>query len=131
MSFGVTNAHAAFMDPMNRVFKDFLDNSVIVFIDHILVYSQSEEEHEHHLRMVLQRLRDHKLYAKFKKCEFWLSEVSFLGHIVGKNGIMVDPNKVESVKNWPKPKSVTEVRSFLSLAGYYPRFVGFSKLSMP
>ena len=82
--------------------------------------------------MVLQRHRDHKLYAKFKKCEFWLSEVSFLGHIIGKNGIMVDPNKIESVKNWPRPKSVTEIRSFLGLAGYYRRFVeGFSKLSMP
>ncbi|XP_060973967.1 uncharacterized protein LOC133039156 [Cannabis sativa] len=93
MSFGLTNAPTAFMDLMNRVFKDFLDNFVIVFIDDILVYSRSEAEHEQHLRMVLQRLRDHKLYAKFKKCEFWLSQVSFLGHIFGKDGIMVDPGK--------------------------------------
>ncbi|XP_060959150.1 uncharacterized mitochondrial protein AtMg00860-like [Cannabis sativa] len=132
MSFGLTNAPAAFMDLMNRVFKDFLDICVIVFIDDILVYSQSEEEHELHLQMVLQRLREHRLYAKFKKCEFWLSQVSFLGHIVSKDGIKVDPGKIESVRDWPRPKTVTEIRSFLGLAGYYRRFVeGFSKISMP
>ncbi|XP_060974274.1 uncharacterized protein LOC133039400 [Cannabis sativa] len=132
MSFGLTNAPAAFMDLMNRVFKDFLDNFVIVLFDDILVYSRSKAEHEQHLRMVLQRLRDHKLYAKFKKCESWLSQVSFLGHIVGKDGIMVDPGKIEAVKNWPRPKTITEIRSFLGLAGYYRRFVeGFSKIAMP
>jgi hypothetical protein len=101
MSFGLTNAPTAFMDLMNRVFKDFLDNFVIVFIDDILVYSESEEAHEQHLRMVLQRLREHKLYAKFKKCEFWLSQVSFLGHVVSKDGILVDPVKIKVVQNWP------------------------------
>ena len=110
MSFGLTNAPAAFMDLMNRVFKDFLDKFVIVFIDDILVYSSTEEEHEHHLRLVLQRLREHRLYAK---CEFWLPQVAFLGHVVGKDGILVDPGKIEAVKNWPRPASVSEVRSFL------------------
>ena len=132
MSFGLTNAPAAFMDLMNRVFKDYLDKFVIVFIDDILIYSQSETEHEHHLRLVLQRLREHRLYAKFSKCEFWMPQVSFLGHIVSKDGILVDPSKIEAVKNWPRPTSVTEVRSFLGLASYYRRFVeGFSKIATP
>ena len=132
MSFGLTNAPATFMDLMNRVFKDFLDKFVIVFIDDILVYSSTEEEHEHHLRLVLQRLREHRLYAKFSKCEFWLPQVAFLGHVVGKDGILVDPSKIEAVKNWPRPASVSEVRSFLGLAGYYRRFVeGFSKIAVP
>ena len=119
MSFSLTNAPTTFMDLMNRVFKDFLDQFVIVFIDDILVYSQSEAEHEHHLRLVLQRLRDHQLYAKFKKCEFWLSQVTFLGHIVGRDGIKVDPSKIEAVKDWPRPKNPTDVRSFVGLASYY------------
>ena len=132
MSFGLTNAPAAFMDLMNRVFKDYLDRFVIVFIDDILIYSSSEEEHEYHLRLVLQRLREHQLYAKFSKCEFWLPQVAFLGHIVGKDGILVDPSKIEAVKNWPRPASVSEVRSFLGLASYYRRFVeGFSKIAVP
>ena len=132
MSFSLTNAPAAFMDLMNRVFKDYLDRFVIVFIDDILIYSSSEEEHEYHLRLVLQRLREHQLYAKFSKCEFWLPQVAFLGHIVGKDGILVDPSKIEAVKNWPRPASVSEVRSFLGLASYYRRFVeGFSKIAVP
>ena len=105
---------------------------MIVFIDDILVYSSSEEEHEHHLRLVLQRLREQRLYAKFSKCEFWLPQVAFLGHVVGKDGILVDPSKIEAVKNWPRPASVSEVRSFLGLVGYYGRFVeGFSKIAVP
>ena len=130
MSFGLTNAPTAFMDLMNKVFKDYLDQFVIVFIDDILVYSQSESEHEQHLRLVLQRLREHRLFAKFKKCEFWLSQVSFLGHIVSKEGIKVDPAKIEVVRDWPRPKNAYEVRSFLRLAGYYRHFVeGFSKIA--
>ena len=105
MSFDLTNAPTAFMDLMNRVFKDFLDQFVIVFIDDILVYSSSEAEHEQHLRQVLQRLREHQLYAKYKKCEFWLPEVTFLGHIVGVEGIKVDPSKVEAMRDCPRPRS--------------------------
>ena len=100
MSFGLTNAPAAFMDLMNRVFRPYLDRFVIVFIDDILVYSRSELEHERHLGLVLQTLRRHLLYAKFNKCEFWLSRVEFLGHVVFADGIYVDPHKVEAVANW-------------------------------
>ncbi|KAL5561945.1 hypothetical protein UlMin_031692 [Ulmus minor] len=132
MSFGLTNAPAAFMDLMNRVFKEFLDRFVIVFIDDILVYSKSAEEHEEHLRLILQTLRDHQLFAKFKKCEFWLNQVAFLGHVISKDGVAVDPSKVEAVENWKPPTNASEVRSFLGLAGYYRRFVeGFSRIAMP
>ena len=130
MSFGLTNAPAVFMELMNRVFKEFLDTFVIVFIDDILVYSKSEADHEIHLRKVLTILRAQQLYAKFSKCEFWLSEVAFLGHVVSSKGITVDPAKIEAVMRWPQPTTVTEVRSFLGLAGYYRRFVqDFSKIS--
>ncbi|KAL5583161.1 hypothetical protein UlMin_015603 [Ulmus minor] len=132
MSFGLTNAPAAFMDLMNRVFKEFLDRFVIVFIDDILVYSKSAEEHEEHLRLILQTLRDHQLFAKFKKCEFWLNQVAFLGHVISKDGVAVDPSKVEAVENWKPPTNASEVRSFLGMAGYYRRFVeDFSRIAMP
>ncbi|XP_073268753.1 uncharacterized protein [Populus alba] len=132
LSFGLTNAPAAFMDMMNRVFRPFIDKFVIVFIDDILVYSRSEEEHEEHLRLVLQTLRDHQLYGKFSKSEFWLESVGFLGHVVSKNGIEVDPQKVVAVKQWPRPVTVSEIRSFLGLAGYYKRFVeNFSRIAAP
>ena len=132
MSFGLTNAPAAFMDLMNRVFRPYLDQFVVVFIDDILVYSIDEQEHEQHLKTVLQTLREKKLYAKLRKCDFWLKEISFLGHIVSAEGIRVDPVKIEAVVNWKPPRSVTEVRSFLGLAGYYRRFVkGFSVIASP
>ncbi|KAL0544458.1 hypothetical protein IC582_019573 [Cucumis melo] len=132
MSFGLTNAPAVFMDLMNRVFREFLDTFVIVFIDDILIYSKTEAEHEKHLRMVLQTLRDNKLYAKFSKCEFWLKQVSFLGHVVSKAGVSVDPAKIEAVTGWTRPSTVSEVRSFLGLAGYYRRFVeNFSRIATP
>ncbi|KAL0561575.1 hypothetical protein IC582_002009 [Cucumis melo] len=119
MSFGLTNAPTVFMDLINRVFKDFLDTFVIVFIDDILIYFKTEVEHEKHLRMVLKTLRANKLYAKFSKCEFWLKHVSFLGHVVSKDGISVDPAKIEAVTGWPRPSIVSEVHSFLGLASCY------------
>ncbi|KAK8930623.1 hypothetical protein KSP39_PZI016616 [Platanthera zijinensis] len=132
MPFGLTNAPAAFMDLMNRVFKDYLDRFVIVFIDDILIYSPTEEEHAGHLRLALQTLKEHQLYAKFSKCDFWLRKVSFLGHVITEQGLAVDPAKIESILSWLQPTSVTEVRSFLGLAGYYRRFVkDFSKISLP
>ena len=132
MSFGLTNASAAFMDLMNRVFQPYLDQFVMVFIDDILVYSRDEQEREQHLKIVLQTLREKKLYTKLSKCDFWLKKVSFLGHIVSSKGLRVDPAKIEAVVNWKPPRSVTEVRSFLGLAGYYRRFVkGFSVIALP
>ena len=99
ISFGLTNAPNFFMNLMNNVFMDYLDKFVVVFIDDILIYSQSEEEHADHLRMVLQRLREHQLYAKLSKCEFWIDEVLFLSHIINKYGLAVDPNKVADIPN--------------------------------
>jgi hypothetical protein len=132
MSFGLTNAPAYSMYMMNKVFMEYLDKFVVVFIDDILVFSKMEKEHAEHLRLVLQKLREHKLYAKRSKCEFWLKEVSFLGHIVSNGGISVDPGKVKDVLNWKPPTDVGEIHSFLGLARYYRRFIeGFSKLAKP
>jgi hypothetical protein len=132
MPFGLANTPTTFMDLMNRVFYDFLDQVVVVFIDDILIYSKSLEEHEDHLRHVLQRLKEKWLYAKFSKCEFWLDKVVFLGHVVSKDSISVDTKKVEAVVNWERPTSVHEIKSFLGMAGYYRRFVEvFSKLLGP
>ena len=103
MPFGLTNAPAAFMDLMNRVFHPYLDQFVVVFIYDILVYSKDAQDHEQHLRMVLQILREKKLFAKLSKCEFWLKEVSILGHIVSTEGIRVDPAKIEAIVNWKPP----------------------------
>jgi hypothetical protein len=117
---------------MNSVFMPELDKFMIVFIDDILVYSENEEDHVDHLRIVLTRLRDHQLYAKFSKCEFWLKTVPFLGHVLSENGISVDPSKVQEVMDWKKPTIVHEVQSFLGLAGYYRRFIpNFSKVAKP
>ena len=120
------------MDLMNRVFRPYLDQFVVVFIDDILVYFKNEEEHEQHLRIVLQTLREKQLYAKLSKCEFWLKEVFFLGHIVFAEGIEVDPAKIKAILNWKPPRNVTEVRSFMGLARYYRRFVNeFSIIASP
>jgi len=132
MSFGLTNAPAYFMYLMNSVFMPELDKFVVVFIDDILIYSKNEEEHAHHLHIVLQRLREHQLYAKFSKCDFWLKEVPFFGHVISTEGISVDPSKVQDVLDWEAPTSVPEIRSFLGLAGYYRRFIPeFSRIAKP
>ncbi|GKA74833.1 putative reverse transcriptase domain-containing protein [Tanacetum coccineum] len=130
--FGMTYAPAVFMDLMNRVCKPYLDKFMIVFIDDILIYSKSEEEHAEHLKLILELLKKEELYAKFSKCEFWLSKVQFLGHVIDSEGIHVDPAKIESIKDWASPKNPTEIRQFLGLAGYYRRFIeGFSKIAIP
>jgi hypothetical protein len=119
MSFGMTNAPAYFMYMMNKVFMEYLETFVVVFINDILVYSRSGEEHEGHLHLVLQKLRDHKLYAKLSKCEFRLKQAAFLGHVISKGGISIDPSKVQDVLSWKTPTSVNDIQRFLGLAGYY------------
>ncbi|GKC50583.1 putative reverse transcriptase domain-containing protein [Tanacetum coccineum] len=119
MPFGLTNAPAVFMDLMNQDCKLYLDRFVIVFIDDILIYSKSRKEHEGHLKLILKLLKEEELYAKFSKCEFWLSKVQFLSHMIDNEGIHVDPAKIESIKDWASPKTPTEIHQFLGLAGYY------------
>jgi hypothetical protein len=132
MSFRLTNAPAYFMYLMNKVFMEYLDKFVVVFIDNILIFSKNEEEHNKHLCLVMQKLRENQLYAKLNKCEFWSKEVSFHGHIISKGGISVDPSKAKDVLSCNTPQNVLGIRSFLGLAGYYRRFIeGFSKISKP
>ena len=132
MPFGLTNAPATFMHLMQQTFRKHLDDFVIVFLDDVLIFSKTKEEHEQHLRIVLQTLRDKQLYAKLSKCEFFKSEIGFLGHIINQHGIKMEPSKIEAVTKWPQPKNVHEVRSFLGLAGYYRRFVkDFSMIASP
>jgi hypothetical protein len=132
MSFGLTNAPAHFMYLMDSVFMSELDKFGMVFIDDILIYSKSEEEHAQHIWIILQWLHDHQLYAKFSKCAFWLKEAPFLEHVISVEGITVDPTKVQEVLEWQSPRSVTQIRSFLRLAGYYHRFIpNFSKITKP
>jgi hypothetical protein len=132
MSFGLRNALAHFTYLMNSVFMPELDKFVVVFIDDILIYSKNEEEHARHLRVILTRLREHQLYAKFSKCTFWLEEIQFLGHVLSAKGIAVDPSKVKDILEWKSPTTVHQVRSFLGLAGYYRRFIpDFSKIVKP
>jgi hypothetical protein len=119
MSFGLTNAPAYFMYLMNKVFMEYLDKFVMVFIDDILVYSRSEEEHEEHLRLALQKLCKNRCDAKLSKCEFWMKQVAFLGHVISKGGISVNLSKVQDVLSWNAPTSVGDIQSFLGLAGYY------------
>nr|GFA56667.1 putative reverse transcriptase domain-containing protein [Tanacetum cinerariifolium] len=132
MPFGLTNAPAVFMDLMNRVCRPYLNKFVIVFINDILIYSKSKEEHEVHLKLILELLKKEKLFGKFLKCEFWLQEICFLRHVENSEGIHVDSNKIEAMKNWKPLKTPTEIRSFLRLAGYYRRFIAsFSKIAKP
>jgi hypothetical protein len=117
---------------MNKVFMEYLDKFMVVFVDDILIFSKNEEEHNEHLHMVLQKLIENQLYAKLNKCEFWLKEVSFLGHIISEGGISVDPSKVKDVLSSNTPQNVSDIRSFLGLTEYYRRFIkGFSKMSKP
>jgi hypothetical protein len=132
MSFRLTNAPAHFTYLMNLVFMPELDKFVVVFIDDFLIYLKNEEEHAKHLRIMLTRLREHQLYAKFSKCAFWLEEIQFLGHVLSGNGIAVDLSKVKDILEWKPPATVNQVRSFLGLAGYYRRFIpDFSKIMKP
>jgi hypothetical protein len=132
MSIGLINARAYFMYLMNKVFMEYLDKFMVVFVDDILIFSKNEEEHNGHLHMVLQKLIENQLYAKLNKCEFWLKEVSFLGHIISEGGISVDPSKVKDVLSSNTPQNVSDIRSFLGLTEYYRRFIkGFSKMSKP
>jgi hypothetical protein len=128
MPFGLTNALADFMYLMNKVFMVYLDKFIVVFIDDILVYSRSEEEHEEHLCLALLKLREHRLYANLSKCKFWMKQVAFLGHVISKGGVSVDPSKDQDVLSWNAPTSVGDIQSFLGLALYYRRFIeGFFK----
>nr|GEV62336.1 putative reverse transcriptase domain-containing protein [Tanacetum cinerariifolium] len=132
MPFGLTNAPAVFMDLMNRVCKPYLDKFMIIFNDDTLIYSKDEKEHEEHLKAILELFKKEELYAKFSKWEFWIPKVQFLSHVIDSQGIHVDPAKNESVKDWASPKSPTEIRKFLGLAGYYRRFIeGFSNIAKP
>jgi hypothetical protein len=132
LPFGLTNAPGVFMSLMNGVFRKYLDKFVQVFIDDILIYSRMTEEHDEHLRLVLQCLREHKLYGKLYKCSFYQSRIQYLGNVISGKGIVVDLAKVEAIMEWPAPMNVTEVRSFMGLSGYYRWFVeGFSKIANP
>jgi hypothetical protein len=132
MSFGLTNLPAYFMYLMNKVFVKYLDKFVVIFIDDILIFSKTEEEHGKHQRLVLEKLRSNQLYTKFSNCEFWLTEVALLRHVISAGGVSVDPSKVKDVLNWMPLMNASEIQSFLGLAGYYRRFIkDFSKISKP
>lgn len=132
LPFGLTNAPATFMCLMNSVFHLYLDKFVLIFIDDILIYYRTKEEHQEHLSIVLQTLREHQLYAKFSKCEFFKEKIQYLGHILTRDGISVDPEKIRTIMEWSVPKDVVDIRSFMGLAGYYRRFVeGFSRVAYP
>lgn len=132
ISFGLTNAPAYFMNMMNKIFMAELDKFMVIFIDDILVYSKTAEEHEQHLRVVLDKLWENQLYGKFSKCDFWMEKVAFLGHLLTTEGVMVDLEKIEAVSGWKSPRNVTEIRSFLVVAGFYRCFIlGFSAIAKP
>ena len=116
--FDLTNAPTTFMCLMNIVFSKYLDKFVLIFLDDILIYSKNEEEHEEHLRMKLKFLREHKLYAKLRKCDYYKDRIHYLGHIILDEGISVNLEKIEAIMNWPTPRNVTDVRSLMGLGGY-------------
>ena len=121
--FGLTNALATFMCLMNSVLSRYLDKFILFFLDGILIYSKNEEEHEGHLRLTLQFLREHKLYTKLRKCDFYKDRIHYLGHIISHHGIFVDPEKIEAIMNWPTPRRMIDVIPFRGLIGYYRRFL--------
>jgi hypothetical protein len=130
--FGLSNAPIVFMCLMKRVFKDYLDKFEVVFLDDILIYSNTEECHLQHLRMVLQVLREHQPYAKLSKCSFYQKQIHYLGHIISEKGIAVNPKKIEAIREWSAPNNIVEARSFMGLANYKKRFIeGFSKIAHP
>jgi hypothetical protein len=130
--FGLTNAPTTFMCLMNNIFSQYLDKFVVVFIEDILVYSKKKEEHDEHLRIVLQTLRKHKLYAKFDKCHFYQKEIKYLGHVISLEGIAMDPENIKAIMEWLIPKDVVDIRSFMGIPRYYRRFIeGFSKIAYP
>ena len=117
---------------MNNVLHKYPDKFVIVFIDDILIYSMTKEEHEELLKIILQMLREHQLYAKFSKCDFFKDKIQYLGHVITKYGILVEPDKIKAINEWSVPKDVTDVRSFMGITGYYRRFIeGFSRIMNP
>jgi hypothetical protein len=132
LPFGLTNAPATFQTAMNTIFRPFLNKFVLVYLDDILIYSRTPEEHCLHLRQVLEVLREHRLYANLRKCSFAKPELSYLGHVITAEGIKVDPRKTTAVTNWPRPTSLGDLRSFLGLATYFRKFIRhFAQLAMP
>ena len=130
--FGLKNALGTFMCIMSNIVSDYLDKFVVVLIDNILIYSKNEQEHKEHLKIVLQVLRGQQLYAKFSKCEFFKDEIQYLGHVVSKDGILFDPDKVKSIMEWSVPKNVSDIRSFMGIIGYRRKFIeGLSKIPTP
>ncbi len=123
MPFGLSNAPATFMTLMNEILRPFLDDFVIVYLDDILIFSKTVEEHDQYLRQVLGKLQAHQLYAKANKCEFFRTEVDFLGHIVGVDGLKMEPSKIKAIQDWPPPTSVTEVRAFLGFVNFYRKYI--------
>ena len=132
MSFGLKNASPAFMCLMNNTLSNYLDKFMVVFINDILIYSKNEQEHEEHPKIVLQVLRKHQHYAKFSMCDLFKDKIYYLGHVVSKDGISVDPDKVKVIMEWSDPKNVSNIRSFMGITGYHSKFIqGFSKIAHP
>ena len=130
--FGLTNAPTTFMCLMNNVLSKYLDKFVVVFIDDILIYSMTKEEHDEHLKKILQMLREHQLYAKFNKCDFYKNKIQYLGHVISEEGISMDLDKIKAIIDWPVPKDVLDVRSFMGITCYYRKCIqGFSKIANP